>query len=223
MNLGGPGQGPERRGGRGRLLGPQPPLLKKMTRSLSTCSGWWRVATPPSLVRLWIRSAGAARLCSRFGEALRKLRRSPPAPRIWIHAVSVGETRAAAPLVDALVRKAIPGHRILHHPHDAHRRGYSASRSSAIASSARGCRTTRGFAVRSVPPSTSVPSSASCWRPSLWPRSAGGRRSARRIPVVLANARLSERSGKRYARFPAIARWALANLAGIAAQTAADA
>jgi len=43
------------------------------------------------------------------------------------------------------------------------------------------------------------------------------------VPVVLANARLSERSAARYARFPAVTRWALANLAGIAAQTSADA
>ena len=43
------------------------------------------------------------------------------------------------------------------------------------------------------------------------------------IPVVLANARLSERSRRRYARFPAIARWALGNLAAVAAQTESDA
>jgi 3-deoxy-D-manno-octulosonic-acid transferase len=43
------------------------------------------------------------------------------------------------------------------------------------------------------------------------------------IPVVLANARLSERSARRYARFPRLTRWALSNLAGIAAQTDADA
>jgi 3-deoxy-D-manno-octulosonic-acid transferase len=41
--------------------------------------------------------------------------------------------------------------------------------------------------------------------------------------VFLANARLSERSAHRYARFPALTRWALANLSGIAAQSSADA
>src|SRR6185436_8434295 len=43
------------------------------------------------------------------------------------------------------------------------------------------------------------------------------------IPVVLANGRLSERSARRYARAPALARWAFSNLAGVAAQTEADA
>jgi 3-deoxy-D-manno-octulosonic-acid transferase len=43
------------------------------------------------------------------------------------------------------------------------------------------------------------------------------------IPVALANARLSERSARRYAHFPALTGWALGNLAGIAAQTEADA
>src|SRR5258705_8199503 len=33
-------------------------------------------------------------------------------PLIWVHAVSVGETRAAQPLIDALQRKH-PNHRIL--------------------------------------------------------------------------------------------------------------
>src|SRR6185503_5389907 len=41
--------------------------------------------------------------------------------------------------------------------------------------------------------------------------------------VVLANARLSERSARRYARAPALARWALSNFAGVAAQTRDDA
>src|SRR6185437_10884147 len=43
------------------------------------------------------------------------------------------------------------------------------------------------------------------------------------VPVVLANGRLSERSARRYARVPSFARWAFANLAGVAAQTQADA
>jgi 3-deoxy-D-manno-octulosonic-acid transferase len=56
----------------------------------------------------------------------------------------------------------------------------------------------------------------------LWPRLLE-QCASRGVPVVLANARLSERSARRYARFPALARWALGNLAGIAAQGEADA
>src|SRR6185436_9414506 len=43
------------------------------------------------------------------------------------------------------------------------------------------------------------------------------------IPVMLANARLSQRSADRYARAPALSRWALSNLAGVAAQGEDDA
>jgi 3-deoxy-D-manno-octulosonic-acid transferase len=46
---------------------------------------------------------------------------------------------------------------------------------------------------------------------------------SRGVPGVLANARLSERSARRYARVAALTRWALGNLAGIAAQTRDDA
>src|SRR5690606_28290298 len=56
----------------------------------------------------------------------------------------------------------------------------------------------------------------------IWPRLLE-ECARRRIPVALANARLSERSARRYARFPRLTRWALGNLAGIAAQTEADA
>ena len=56
----------------------------------------------------------------------------------------------------------------------------------------------------------------------LWPRLL--EECAREgVPVVLANGRLSERSARRYARVPSFARWAFANLAGVAAQTEADA
>jgi len=56
----------------------------------------------------------------------------------------------------------------------------------------------------------------------IWPRLLEECARAK-VPVALANARLSERSASRYARFPGVTRWALGNLAGIAAQTPADA
>jgi 3-deoxy-D-manno-octulosonic-acid transferase len=43
------------------------------------------------------------------------------------------------------------------------------------------------------------------------------------VPVLLANARLSERSARRYARVPRLARWGFGGLAGVAAQSADDA
>jgi len=56
----------------------------------------------------------------------------------------------------------------------------------------------------------------------IWPRLLEECNAAG-VPVVLANARLSEKSARRYARFPAFTRHALAQLRGIAAQTESDA
>jgi 3-deoxy-D-manno-octulosonic-acid transferase len=56
----------------------------------------------------------------------------------------------------------------------------------------------------------------------IWPRliEEGARTH---VPVMLANARLSQRSARRYARVPSLAGWAFTNLAGVAAQTESDA
>src|SRR5690606_20426279 len=56
----------------------------------------------------------------------------------------------------------------------------------------------------------------------LWPNLLAACRR-RRIPVMLANARLSERSARRYARLPALTELTMKALAAIGAQTAADA
>ncbi|MGH8800413.1 MAG: 3-deoxy-D-manno-octulosonic acid transferase, partial [Casimicrobiaceae bacterium] len=56
----------------------------------------------------------------------------------------------------------------------------------------------------------------------LWPNLIA-RAEARRVPVYLINARLSERSAAGYRRFDALARPMLGRLAGVAAQSAADA
>src|SRR5262249_491562 len=56
----------------------------------------------------------------------------------------------------------------------------------------------------------------------IWPRLLDEAKRAG-VPVVLANARLSERSARRYARAPALARWALSNFAGIPAPGQDDA
>jgi 3-deoxy-D-manno-octulosonic-acid transferase len=56
----------------------------------------------------------------------------------------------------------------------------------------------------------------------LWPNLVAAAR-ARGVPILLVNARLSERSARRYARAPRATRALLQSLAGIAAQTDADA
>jgi 3-deoxy-D-manno-octulosonic-acid transferase len=65
---------------------------------------WW-LALPLVLARLWLRGRQEPGYRRHWGERLGFYGRQPaPAmDTIWLHAVSVGETRAAEPLIDALL------------------------------------------------------------------------------------------------------------------------
>jgi 3-deoxy-D-manno-octulosonic-acid transferase len=62
----------------------------------------WIVAVPFVLVRLVWRSRKQPGYLENLGERFGSYPPAKPGPYICIHAVSVGETRAAAPLVEAL-------------------------------------------------------------------------------------------------------------------------
>lgn len=179
----------------------------------------WIFATPFALVRLAWRSRRQRGYLERLGERFGRYPPAPSAARIWIHAVSVGETRAAAPIVDALARR-FPDHRIL----VTHMTPTGRETGEALF----GDRVERAwlpydlrFAVRRFL-GHYRPRFGMILETELWPRLL--EECAREgVPVVLANGRLSERSARRYARVPSFARWAFANLAGVAAQTEADA
>jgi 3-deoxy-D-manno-octulosonic-acid transferase len=81
-----------------------------MTRFLY--AALWALITPLVVARLAWRSRRQRGYLEHVGERFGRYAPVAKAPRIWIHAVSVGETRAAAPLVEALARRH-PGHRIL--------------------------------------------------------------------------------------------------------------
>ena len=179
----------------------------------------WLVAAPLVLVRLAWRSRRQpgylAHLAERFGGG-------PPAPdvpRIWVHAVSVGETRAAAPLVAALALRH-PRHRILV--------THMTPTGRAAGGELFGDTVERawlpydlGFATRRFL-ARYRPEFGILLETEIWPRLLEECARAG-IPVALANARLSERSARRYARVASLTGWALGNLAGVAAQTEADA
>ena len=179
----------------------------------------WIVATPLVLARLAWRSRRQGGYLERVGERFGRYAPAASAPRIWVHAVSVGETRAAAPLVEAL-RARYPGHRILV--------THMTPTGRATGEELFGDRVERawlpydlGFAVRRFF-AHFRPEFGILLETEIWPRLLEeARRQA--VPVVLANGRLSERSARRYARVPWLTRWAFANFAGVAAQTAADA
>ncbi|MBM3355947.1 MAG: 3-deoxy-D-manno-octulosonic acid transferase, partial [Betaproteobacteria bacterium] len=74
-------------------------LMLRAALPLALARLWWRGRAEP-LYRRWIRE--------RFGT----YRDTPDKPVIWVHAASVGEARASAPLVRALMQ-ALEGCEIL--------------------------------------------------------------------------------------------------------------
>lgn len=179
----------------------------------------WLVAAPLAVARLAWRARRQRGYLARIGERFGRYPAVPAARRIWIHAVSVGETRAAAPIVEALARRH-PEHRILltHMTPTGRETGLALFGETVERA---WLPYDLGFAVRRF---------LRHYRPELgviletevWPRLIEACRDAR-VPVVIANGRLSERSARRYARVGPLARWAFGNLDGVAAQTEADA
>ncbi len=179
-----------------------------------------RVATPAYFARLWwrggreplYRSAWAERLGGGAGP-------SPAQGRLWIHAVSLGETRAAAALIDAL-REQRPGLRLL------------LTHGTATGREAGRALLRDGDAQAWLPYDTpgAVQRFLRRHRPALvvlmeteiWPNLLAATRAAG-VPVVLANARLSARSQAKGRRLQALMQPALQGLTRTLAQTEGDA
>lgn len=166
----------------------------------------WRARRQPEYLRHWGERLGAAPLA---GER----------PVIWLHTVSVGETRAAAPLARALLRD---------HPDCALLLTHATPTGRATGRELFGDRVVQSYLPYDLPwlvgrflrrarPRLGIILETEVW-PNLYAACA-----ARDVPVFLVNARLSARSAAGYARFAALIRPALASLAGCAAQTEADA
>jgi 3-deoxy-D-manno-octulosonic-acid transferase len=166
----------------------------------------WRSRRQPEYLRHWN---------ERFGFFAAK----PTGPLIWIHAVSVGETRAAQPLVTAL-RDRYPGHRILF----THMTPTGRQTSTDLF----GDTVTRVYLPYDTPWATRRfldhfrPALGLIMETELWPNLIATCHR-RNLPLLLINARLSERSAARYARLPTLTREALRSLAAIAAQAEDDA
>lgn len=172
---------------------------------------------PVYLLRLLLRSRKAPayrkRIAERFALAGVKVDSEP----LWIHAVSVGETVAIAPLVERLLAtqpelsilmttttptgaervKALFGDRVSHCycPYDL---PWTVSR----------------FIARYQPRGLVIVET------ELWPNLLRGCRG--KLPVLLANARMSERSARGYARLARLTRSMLADIDLVSAQYAAD-
>lgn len=138
-------------------------------------------------------------------------------PLIWVHAVSVGETRAAEPLLAALAG-AWPGHAILL----THMTPTGRATPVPVPGVARAYLpydypwAVRRF-LRHYRPVLGV-----LLETEIWPNLVAGARAAG-VPLALVNARLSERSLAKARRWGGLARDAVAGLDLVLAQTGADA
>ena len=183
---------------------------------------WW-LALPLVLARLWLRGRKEPGYRRHWGERLGFYGGAPfAAHTLWVHAVSVGETRAAEPLVDALLA-AYPSSRIvLTHMTPTGRatgKALFAKHGERLAQSYLPYDT--GFMVgrfiQHFKPSVCI-----LMETEVWPNLIAGC-TARGVPVVLANARLSERSLRKATRLGSLMLDAARGIALVAAQTEADA
>jgi 3-deoxy-D-manno-octulosonic-acid transferase len=179
----------------------------------------WRLALPFLPLRLWWRGRRQPGYRTHVIERYGCYASAPRPPVLWVHAVSLGETRAAVPLI-AHLRQAHPDATLL--LTTVTTTGRAAGRElfgDAVVQAwlpydAPGC--VRRFLAHFRPAAGLI------LETELWPNLVEAAQAAR-VPVYLVNARLSARSARRYARVPSLARRTLASLAGVAAQAGADA
>lgn len=180
------------------------------------------LATPLILVRLLARGFRQRGYWHHIGERWGVYDQAPQQATVWIHAVSMGEMRAAQPLISRL-RSDYPRHPVVV-----------------------SCMTATGREVARDLYGDSVvcvylpydffrlqrrviahfkPSVLLIMETEIWPNLLAACR-ADRVPALLVNGRMSEKSRRGYARFApvsALTRDALQSLHGVAAQSSADA
>jgi 3-deoxy-D-manno-octulosonic-acid transferase len=181
---------------------------------------WW-LALPFLPLRLWRRGRREPGYLAFAGERFGRYGKPLPAAKdvLWIHAVSLGETRAVAPLVERLLREAAATTILLTHMTAT---GREAGRDLF------GERVVQAWLPYDIP--FAVRRFFAQFRPragllvetELWPN-LSAEAARRRIPLLLINARLSERSAQGYRRIASVSRPLFQSLAGVAAQTDEDA
>jgi 3-deoxy-D-manno-octulosonic-acid transferase len=178
------------------------------------------LALPIVLARLWWRSRRQPEYAQHVGERFGRYANALTAtPLIWLHAVSVGETRAAEPLVRAL-REKYPGHRILftHMTPTGREAGIALFGDDVI----------RHYLPYDYPGAVRRflehfhPCVGVLMETEIWPNLVHACK-LHGVPLYLVNARLSEKSFANYQRIRALTAGTLCELTAVAAQTAADA
>lgn len=185
---------------------------------------WWLIA-PLAVVRLAWRARREPGYLSHLSERFGYAKVQPLTthqPLIWLHAVSVGETYAAQPLVDALMAAQPHAQLLLTHTTPAGR---------ATSEALFGGRVLRCYLPYDLLPAVRrflkhyQPVLGIVMETEVWPTLLSECQRAG-VPMVLANARMSERSSQRYLRtfkLGRLMRDAFAAFSEVLAQSAADA
>jgi 3-deoxy-D-manno-octulosonic-acid transferase len=179
----------------------------------------WCLVLPWLPIRLWWRGRREPGYREYIGERFGRFRIAATQPVIWVHAVSLGETRAAAPLIERL-RQSHPDATVL--------LTHMTATGRAAGRSLFGNSVVQAWLPYDLP--FAVRGFLAHFRPcvgliletELWPNLFAGAQDAG-VPVYLVNARLSQRSARGYARIGSLSRAVLGTLSGVAAQAAADA
>jgi 3-deoxy-D-manno-octulosonic-acid transferase len=185
--------------------------------------GFWRIAVylllPYAIGNLVWRALRYSEYWHRWPERFGFVARSSGRRTLWVHAVSVGEVRSAAPLVSALVER-YPNHRIVVTT--------MTPTGSKQVRDLFGDRVSHCYVPYDFPDAVRRffdrvrPEAAVIAETEFWPNifAECGRR---RIPLLLVNGRVSQASLRGYLRVPNIARAMLANADLLCAQTRVDA
>ncbi len=173
----------------------------------------------PALLYLSVRGGQAGKAERHWRERLGFAAPTSTAPPLWLHAASVGEVQAALPLLRQLLER-YPHHPILVTTMTATGR--------AQVQAALGSRVRQAYLPMDLPGAVARflrrvrPKLVVVLETELWPNLYRALR-ARDIPLLVVNARLSERSAAGYRRLGALTRSTIGCITTIAAQSPADA
>ncbi len=176
-------------------------------------------AGPFLWLSLWFRGRRLAAYRHRRFERFGHVDPVPGGVAVWVHAVSVGEVMAALPLIRALVARHPPGQVYV---------TTGTPTGSERLKVAMGDQVRHSYAPYDLPHvvhrflSRVQPRQVVVMETELWP-SLFRQLRQRRVPLVIANARLSARSLRGYGRVAGFTREVLADITLVAAQSAIDA
>lgn len=193
-------------------------MSERWARTLLTAYRWAGVAAMPFIGLYVLSRVGKgkedrARRHERYGQPSRE---RPDGPLVWVHAASVGETAAVLGLIDRILRTGI--YVLL---------TTGTVTSARVVSERLGDRVIHQFVPLDLQPAVSR--FLSYWKPDLaivaesevWPVTIL-ELGARRIPQVLVNARMSDRSFERWQKAPFVAEALFENFAHVIAQSETD-